>query len=87
MTQIASLSSVALALADVAEKFSRAAVELSAKEEGDCLTAEEAAQYAKFETVNAFRKAARKEGVPVHYFSERHPLYSRKELYEWLMSR
>lgn len=51
------------------------------------MTAEQAAAYLGFKSVQAFEKVVAREGVPRHYVSGRRPLYNRAELDAWLMER
>lgn len=81
------LSGVAVVLIEAAEGLSQTAKHLSDTRPTDWMTAERAAAYLGFKSVQAFEKVVLREGVPRHYVSERRPLYNRIELDEWLMNR
>ncbi len=85
--EAAALSGVAMVLIEAAESLSRTAKHLADTRPAEWMTAEQAAAYLGFKSVQAFEKVVAREGVPRHYVSGRRPLYNRAELDAWLMGR
>lgn len=81
------LSGVAMVLIEASESLSRTAKHLADTRPAEWMTAEQAAAYLGFKSVQAFEKVVSREGVPRHYVSGRKPLYNRAELDDWLMGR
>jgi hypothetical protein len=85
--RMASLSGIALALAEVADSLSKTAATLAVKEEKEWLTAKEAGEYFGL-SVEAFRAHERRTGdIPRHHFTDRVVRYHRPELLQWALAR
>ena len=85
--EAAALSGVAMVLIEAAESLSLTAKHLADTRPAEWMTAQQAAAYLGYESVQAFEKVVAREGVPRHYVSGRKPLYNRAELDAWLMDR
>ena len=80
------LAGVAAMLSEIAENLSRTAERLEKMAPQEWMGPDEAATYLG-KSQNAFQKAVAQEGVPRHYLTGRRPLYNRRELDDWLLSR
>ncbi|MGF1471712.1 MAG: hypothetical protein ACFB50_08235 [Rubrobacteraceae bacterium] len=79
------LVGVASVLAETAESLARTAECLEAMQPSEWMDAEQAAAYLADRSRDSFDKVA--PSLPKHYLTERRPLYNRREIDEWLMSR
>lgn len=79
------LVGVAGVLAETAESLARTAERLEAMRPAEWMDAEQAAAYLADRSRDSFDKVA--PVLPKHYLTERRPLYNRREIDEWLMSR
>ena len=80
------LAGVAAMLSKAADTLSRTADRLEKMAPQEWMGLEEAANYLG-KSKHAFQKAVAQEDVPRHYLTGRRPLFSRRELDEWLLSR
>ena len=79
------LAGVAGVLSEAAESLARTAECLEAMRPAEWMDAEQAAAYLADRSRDSFDKVA--PLLPKHYLTERRPLYNRREIDEWLMSR
>ena len=79
------LVGVARMLSETAESLARTAERLEAMRPAEWMDAEQAAAYLADRSRDSFDKVA--PSLPKHYLTERRPLYNRREIDEWLMSR
>ena len=80
------LAGVAAMLSEIAENLSRTAERLEKMAPQEWMGSEEAAAYLG-KSRHAFQKAVTQEAIPRHYLTGRRPLFNRRELDEWLLSR
>jgi excisionase family DNA binding protein len=80
------LAGVAATLSGAADSLSRTAERLEKMASQEWMGLEEAATYLG-KSKHAFQKAVAQEDVPRHYLTGRRPLFNRRELDEWLLSR
>lgn len=80
------LAEVAATLSRAADSLSRTAERLEKMAPQEWMGPEDAAAYLG-KSRHAFQKAVAQEGVPRHYLTDRRPLFNRRELDEWLLSR
>ena len=80
------LAGVAATLSGVADSLSHTAERLERMAPQEWMGPEEAAAYLG-KSRDAFQKAVAQEDVPRHYLTGRRPLFNRRELDEWLLSR
>lgn len=83
--EIQALSGVASVLAETAESLARTADRLEMMRPTEWMDAEQAAAYLADRSRDSFDKVA--PSLPKHYLTERRPLYNRREIDDWLMSR
>ena len=79
------LVGVARVLSETAESLARTAERMEAMRPAEWMDAEQAAAYLADRSKDSFDKVA--PMLPKHYLTERRPLYNRREIDEWLMSR
>ncbi len=79
------LVGVAGVLSETAESLARTAERLEALRPAEWMDAEQVAAYLADRSRDSFDKVA--PSLPKHYLTERRPLYNRREIDEWLMSR
>lgn len=72
-------------LSETAESLARTAERLEALRSVEWMDAEQLAAYLADRSRDSFDKVA--PSLPKHYLTERRPLYNRREIDEWLMSR
>ena len=80
------LAGVAEMLSEVTVNLSRTAERLEKMAPQEWMGPDEAAAYLG-KSRHAFQKAVAQESVPRHYLTGRRPLYNRRELDDWLLSR
>ena len=80
------LVGVAAMLSKAADNLSHTADRLEKMVPQEWMGPEEAAAYLG-KSRHAFQKAVAQEGVPRHFLTGRRPLFNRRELDEWLLSR
>ena len=80
------LAGVAAMLSKAADTLSHTADRLEKMAPQEWMGPEEAAAYLG-KSRHAFQKAVAQEGVPRHFLTSRRPLFNRRELDEWLLSR
>jgi len=83
--EMRALAGVAGVLAEAAESLARTAERLEAMRPTEWMDAEQTAAYLADRSRDSFDKVA--PSLPKHYLTERRPLYNRREIDEWLMSR
>jgi hypothetical protein len=83
--EIRTLVGVAGVLSETAESLARTAERLEAMRPVEWMDAKQAAAYLADRSRDSFDKVA--PSLPKHYLTERRPLYNRREIDEWLMSR
>lgn len=79
------LVGIAKVLAETADSLARTAERLDAMRPAEWMDAEQTAAYLADRSRDSFDKVA--PMLPKHYLTERRPLYNRREIDEWLMSR
>jgi hypothetical protein len=79
------LAGVVGVLSEAAESLAKTAERLEAMRPAEWMDAEQAAAYLADRSRDSFDKVA--PLLPKHYLTERRPLYNRREIDEWLMSR
>jgi excisionase family DNA binding protein len=84
--EVRTLAGVAAMLSEIAENLSRTAERLENMAPQEWMGPDEAAAYLG-KSRHAFQKAVAQEGVPRHYLTGRRPLFNRRELDDWLLSR
>ena len=84
--EIRTLAEVAATLSGAADSLSRTAERLEKMAPQEWMGPEEAAAYLG-KSRHAFQKAVVQENVPRHYLTGRRPLFNRREVDEWLLSR
>jgi hypothetical protein len=86
VVEVRALAGVVAVLSEATDKLSHTAERLEKMAPQEWMDSEEAAAYLG-KSRHAFQKAVAHEGVPKHYLTCRRPLFSRRELDEWLLSR
>lgn len=85
--EVAALSGVASVLCEVVDNLAQTVKDMVEARPSEWMTAQQAAAYLGFDSVEAFCKLATRENVPKHYLSTRVARYNRVEIDDWVSSR